>query len=679
MAREFNVSVLLTLKNRVSQGLRTVSRDFAGAERRVHALQRSINDLQSRHGIYAQRVRTTQALERQGTAGLQRRIALMQQTAANEEMVQQQRINAMKAEAAEHQRLNRLEESRLDPLGAQIAMRQNAKVEAEDARKVALEQERLDAKIAQRKLRFSEMQGLVARRNAMAQLRATEAENRLLRDQQRIQARNLELSQAQEEATMGRLRAIGGVIGAATAITAVLVKAGLPVGAAEQRAGFAAHLTAAQRRGLEPFSTRLAGQVGMFSRNQILEAMPGLFGALGGRRSLAMGLALPFLRTAGIEHALGVPGAPDAQDALREIAQAATAVGAGNAAQYRAINRMLANVVLRTGGNVDLESAAGIMSAIGTSGARLGVLQRGRLGEAVSFLSATTSARGVSGASLANLFQQLLTPAAGRNVALQYMLGPYGLQRALKSGRASDLFGVLERFSAATHGHINLPLAMMGRASIHTLLSLSAMGPGVLRRAFAQTQTDVATQAALAAASTNARASIIRLTRSIETLASVAGRHPAHVAGRAASGLAGFFSGQANYYERHGGIAWWLHLIGMGANPAGLVRGVGHRIGQGWHMGLATAAGDARMLGVLKQTPPMVIHHPPTRERPVGVMKPGQPVVIHHHHTTVHVTTHSDSHVKKLVRGLKSGVLSHGEANPIGVAPQLYGGYAGVG
>lgn len=658
MAREFNISTIVTLRNRTAQGLRGLSRDFMGAERRVKALQRSIDDLETRRGLYAHRTRTTQAIERQGTAGLQRRLALMQQTAANEEMVQQQRINAMKAEAAEHARLNQLARERLDPLGAQLALQQDSKVEAEDARKIALEQERLDAKIAQRKMRFSEMQGVITRRNAMAQLRATEAENRLLRDQQRIQARNLELSQAQEDATVGRLRAIGGIVGVAAAITAVLVKAGLPVGAAEQRAGFAANLTASQRRGLEPFTTRLAGQVGMFSRNQILGAMPGLFGALGGRRQLAMGLALPFLRTAGIEHALGVEGAPDAQEALREIAQAATAVGATNAQQFRAINRMLANVVLRTGGNVGLESAAGIMSAIGTSGARLSVLQRGRLGEAVSFLSATTSARGVSGAAIANLFQQLLTPAAGRNVAFQYLLGPYGLQHALKTGQASDLFGVLERFSAQTHGHINLPLAMMGRGSIHTLLALSAMGPGVLQRAFAQTQGDVTTQAALAQASNNANASIIRLTRSIETLASVAGRNPAHTAGQAAAQAAGFFNQLAGYYQQNGAWATWLHLIGMGINPAGLARGVGDRIGQGFHLGLSTAADDARALGLYKTTPPTVVHH---------------------HHNTVNVTTHSDAHVKKLVRGLKSGALSHGSANPVSVSPQVYGGYAGVG
>ena len=656
--REFNVSVLLTLKNRVSQGLRTVSREFGAAERRVNSLQRSINDLQTRHGLYARRLRTTQAIERQGTAGLQRRLALMQQTAANEEMIHQQRINAMKAESIERANQNRLARERLDPLGAQLALQQDSKVEAEDAKRIAEEQGRLDAKIAARKLRISEMQGVITRRNAMASLKATEAENRLLRDQQRIQARNLQLSQAQEDATMGRLRAIGGILGVAGAATAILVKAGLPVGAAERRAGFAANLTASQRRGLEPFSTKLSGEVGLFSRNQILEAMPGLFGALGGRRRLAMGLALPFLRTAGIETALGVPGAPGAQDALKDIAQAATAVGAGNAAQFRAINRMLANVVLRTGGNVGLESAAGIMSAIGTSGARMSVLQRGRLGEAVSFLSATTSARGVSGAALANLFQQLMTPAAGRNVAFQYMLGPYGLQHALKTGRPSDLFGVLERFSAATHGHINLPLALMGRTSIHTLMSLSAMGPGVLRRAFAQTQTDVATQAALAQASNNARASIISLTRSIETLASVAGRGPAHTAGQLARGATGSISRLSAYAQQHGAWAAWLHMLWELSSPIGLAKSAGHAGANAWLSGMHHVGSDAKSLGLWKTTPPMVIHH---------------------HHNTVYVTTHSDAHVKRLVRGLKSGTLSHGTANPVGVAPELYGGYAGVG
>ncbi len=660
--REFNISTIVTLKNRTVGGLRALSQDFGSAERRVKALQRSLNDLQTHHRLYTQRVKTTQALERQGTAGLQRRLALMQQTAANEEMIQQQRINAMKMEAAENARLNRLAEGRLDPLGAQLALQQNSKVEAEDAKKIAQEQARLDAKIAERRLRVSEMQAALSRRNAMSKLRATESENRLLRQQQTIQARNLELSQAQEEATIGRLRALGGVVAAAAAVTAVLVKAGLPVGAAEMRAGFAGNLSAKQRRHLGPLATQLSSEVGMFSRNQIVESFGGLFGALGGRQNLGRSLALPFLRTAAIGKALGIPGAPSAQDALSEIAKAGTAVGASTPAQFRAINQMLANVVLRTGGNVGLENAASIMSAIGTSGARMSVLQRGRLGEAVSFLSATTSARGVSGAAIANLFQQLMTPAAGRNIAFQYMLGPYGLQHALKTGRAADLFGVLERFSAATHGHIQLPLAMMGRSSIHTLMALSAMGPAVLQRAFAQTQAsnELSAQQALAAAANNAAAKITTLGRSVETLMSVLGRRPAHVAGKAASGLTRFFTGESQYAEHHSIAATWLHTIWQFSNPNPVpeARWLGSQPGNMWHLGVKTALGDARTLGMWGFTPPSVIHH---------------------HHNTVHVHTHSDSHVKKLVHGLKNGTLSHGNANPISVASPLYGGYAGVG
>ena len=53
--RSFNVSVLLSLRDRVGPGLRMLSRDFSTAERRVRDLRLSLRTLEMQHALTARR------------------------------------------------------------------------------------------------------------------------------------------------------------------------------------------------------------------------------------------------------------------------------------------------------------------------------------------------------------------------------------------------------------------------------------------------------------------------------------------------------------------------------------------------------------------------------------------------------------------------------------------------
>ncbi len=627
MARMFNVAVDVRLIDRVSRDIGIIGRGFTSAERRVQSLQRALDGLQTKHGLYVQRARMSQQIDRDATIAMQRRLGVMQSMAQVEANAGQAKLAALQAEAAEKARLGRMQAEQLSGARRQAALADIAAQEQADAATAQQLQQRLATQSQARQLRMTEMQAAIQRRTSMAQIKANETNNRILRERQAIKEQNLELSEAQIAAQREqRMRILmrGGIAAGVMAVVAGgLAKAGMPVGISEFRARMAGGLTAAQAAGLGPFATQIALQSRLFSRNQVLESLGPMIGILGLRRT--RGLAPGFFRTAAIEQAL-TPEAETPAEMIPELLRAGVAIGARTPGQFRAFNRTVANVLLRSGGAMGLSRISEIMRTVGPIGAAMPFGQRMQLGEAVSLLSLHAGGEGaLAPGALARFFQSVMVQSSGRNIAFTQLLG------LVHNRTLPGIFGALMKL----HGR-QVPLAerFMGRENIHTLLALQSLPTGLLQQVMKQLQPQVTTAQALTKALQTAQPKFHAFVKSMETLGSVLGAPWARYLGD----VAGVVGRAANVMAR-----------GMQAHPE-MTRALA--VG-----GLPRLLFDALEASFQKISANMGF--------------PNQPI-----HVAVHIDGKKVAHVvaKHTMNQLKQKTSVHGVASPIGVSPALYGG-----
>ena len=540
MASEFNVQVLATLRNRVSQGLSMIARDFGVAQRSVEGLQRSLNDLQTRHQLYAQRLRTTQALDRETNVGLQRRLSLMQQTATNEEMIHRQRISSMKAEAAEHARLNRAAEAKLDPLGAQMAFQQNTKVEAEDAQRIAAEEARGDARIAAQRLRVSELQAAISRRNTMGRLRDTENENRLLREQNTIRERQLAITEEQAAARRARIGHAFSLVGVTALVAGAaafeVAKAGLPVGMYLQQIRQGSNLTPEQSRILPQMAMEMSTQSTQFNYKEVLRAMRTLIPRFGFQAIQSVGpsmFALAALeRQRGNTESLG--------DMSLGTMQTLHTLRAKTPAQQAAVIDALTGMLVHAG--VSTESFNSTLRNIGISTTTLPFQQRLRAGVLTQMAMSLGGAQsGLSGAEIGELFKALLTPRLGSQMGIIQLLNTKHLP--LKGPHAlSDILSII---SQSPKGLTTAEKFLAGN-QFNTLIALrNALHGGLLAKVSAALSSSMNPETQLAQSLKTGTPAMKNLAVSMENFVTHMGAAMGSPIAKAANWLAAGYSGVA--------------------------------------------------------------------------------------------------------------------------------------
>jgi hypothetical protein len=514
-AESFNVAVLATLRNRVSQGLRLIARDFSGTDRSVRALQRSLDNLQVRHGIYAQRVRTTQAAERESTAGLQQRLQLMQATSA--------------AEAS----AGRIQAEQLSGLQRRVALQKVASREQAD------------------QVRISELQASINRRNAMAQLRDTEAQNKLLLQQQAIQERTLALQEEQAAAARARVGAalrIGGgaalIAGAAAFETA---KAGLPVGMYLQQIRQGAPLTAQQAAALPSMALQLSAQSTQFTYKEVLQTLRQLIPLYGYGPTQAVAPSIFALGALERERGIDTPLA----DMSLSTMQTLRTLRARTPQQQTAVIDALTSMLFRA--NVEPEDFNETLRTMGVATATLPFAQRLQAGMLTQMVMSLGGGQaGLTSSGMANIFKTLLMPRMGSQIALMHLLNP----RNLPLGGAAGVTNAMQLISGAPRG-FTLPERIMMGHELPEFLALQnqLQGPvgAQVRAVLAQRMNP---QQLLATSLTTAAPAMRNLAVSLENFVTAIGvREDKPLAG-IANWFAAGYAGAAADIQREG--AGWL-------------------------------------------------------------------------------------------------------------------------
>ncbi|MGH8290618.1 MAG: hypothetical protein ACREV7_16630 [Steroidobacteraceae bacterium] len=578
---EFNVAVLVTLRSRIRQGLQAIGRDFGATEARVVALQRSLDNLQMRHGTYAARARTVQAIERQGVTSMQQRLTLMQATNTAEQ-----------AATAESLRMRRIEAEQLTGLQRRRALQQITTSEAAAARRFQLTQQ-VEIETKQK----------LSNALAMQNVRTTETENRLLLQRRKIQERNLELSAAQAEARGATGLLAAGGLGGPLAMGALavgytgyrLAKAGLPIGLYLQQIQAAGSLSRKQMAGIPDLAMRLSGATGgQEGYKQALRALSPLVGLYGLKRAQQMA---PLFRFAGLESTYGEGN--DLATMTLGAAQAMQTMRATTPARQAAMLSAMTTMLVRTGGTYTPAQFERQLSTITAATPKMAFTQRLQTAEMMGMLHAKLGPqRGLTSAGEAGLFSALLQPAAGRDIALVTMLEKYGLSKTI-AGRTPT--NVLEAIAHAPRG-LTLPQRMMAGGHLATLQALqNALRGGALERLQAALAVSVSPQRALAMSLTTAQPVMTKLATALDNFAAITGAKLAKALTKPAGAAAHAVSSTTNYLRHHTALQTDLHVAGAMVKDSPLVL-------------LAEAIIDAAKKGIAA-TPP-------------GVTPSGQPINI---------------------------------------------------
>ncbi len=551
MAAEFNVQVLATLRSRVAQGLRLISRGAYDAQRGITALQRSLNDLQTRHAMYAQRLRTTQSLERSGTADLQRRLAATQQLAASEQALQMERINSMKAESAERSRMGRIQAEQLGGLKRRTALQKVSAREQADAQSVQLAEQRMAASAQARQIQMSELQGRINRRNAIAKMRDTEGENRLLREQNAIRDRQAAITAEQAAARRARIGHAFGMVGGAVLIAgaaaAEAAKAGLPVGMYLQQIRQGAPLTAAQSAMLPQMALQLSSQSTQFTYKEVLRALRTLiprFGFQAVQRSAPSLFALGALeRERGISTGLGEMSVGTMQT-MRTLR-------ARTPAQQSAVINALTSMLFQAG--VSPESFNATLRTTGIATTTLPFQQRLRAGVLTQMVMALGgSQEGLSGTGIGNLFKALLMPRLGAHMGLIQLLNTHHLPLT----GPNALSNILTVISQAPRS-LTLPERFLAGSEFHTLVALrNQLHGGLLGRVQAALSQRVNPQELLATSLTTAQPAMKRLATSLDNFVTVIGARMGGPLASWANWAARAYSSAAQGIQQQGFFPW---------------------------------------------------------------------------------------------------------------------------
>lgn len=501
MARLFNVGVDIYLVDRISRDVMRIGGAFTGAERRVQMLQRSLNALQMRHGVDVQHARSLQKIHGESDAVLARRIATMQTSLA----LNRHQIN-------DAHRLERARIAQLSPLERSIALRKQEGIETKDNLRLQREQNIL-----------ADVQAKRVRENETAAIRNARLQNNILRDRTRIKERNLEVSDAERAARTQRLMRIGIGVGTAAVVAAALgyeaVKRAMPVQVQTQLAGEAGGFTRQQTRQLPRFALDIATHVKQFSVGDVMSAMPRLAGILHNYQMLQK-VAPSIFASAAVMRVYGATG--DVDELVGDIAQTQRALGARTPQQYRAVNRVIADAFTDLGGQLSPERIAASLRAVAPAIVRQPFNQGLRFAKQLTLLQGLTGVKGLPG-----LFNELMVPGQPRTLGLLGMLGvhnPRLVQQALHAGLSGQQ--AMQLILKTVPGLKFPQRLLMEHAQARTLYALQrAMTGGVMRTLQADMAKQTSTQALLTNALKNTTAAVTGLTKSIDNVLAVEGKH----------------------------------------------------------------------------------------------------------------------------------------------------------
>jgi hypothetical protein len=671
--RSFNVSVLLSLRDRVGPGLRMLSRDFSTAERRVRDLRLSLRTLEMQHALTA------------------RRGALASQADKDSLALLNARHNKLLALGATEQNLAALRQS-------------NAAIAAREERS--------------------------AIRRASQQLTLTRQLNRESQLRSAIQAEEA-AGAARAGMVRGGIMLAGGALGVGLGVHAAKEAAQLQTRERFLQAIYG--YTPRQTSGIRSQAFTLQQQLGNLSAGDVEQMRLTLLGAGLSRRTA--GAVLPEVARVS-DVLLAARGTSLAQSAA-QLGQIANLLGARTAAQFRPVGEMLMKAALVSPGSLGvLQTQASYLAPLLRRGfsandlVRLAVVAQREGGQgAISpeNLSSLLARVQVMGSPMAPM------ALGGRSY---YAAMQLGLPQFVR-GHPHYTFGQFEHLMVADRRRLGstqfLTFAKMlfGTDGLRTVEQLAKPQTEAMLEHVRRQLAHMGSSAQINAARLNTLEGQLGLLHSnfhsliqvigqplvgplqqfnkllasgVGEMTVVMNRHKAATSmlGRAAfttsmfAAAGGALKGTAMALRWAASRGWLTNA----AKFAGGIDAVSAALGRLFPLVMAAQVGTSLGGTVAKMQMGFAKKYTPHGQSPLVYGTFGGYPFLNlspnaTHAAAVHV--HGDIHLhgvqnprdlakklhghiaKHLATGLKAGTLSHGTANPVSVAPQIYGGYAGVG